>query len=92
MKKEDEQMQAVTDLVALQVMTTLFLNQKSTDVAEDVTTTATETSQASHRSDNGASDTSAEHQSDEKMKRYEIGRLPFGWKLTRLWNFYRFWK
>ena len=82
MSKEEKELQSVTDLVAFQVMTKIFLQQqKQEEVTEEL--------EASHHSDS-FEEAVAEHHSDSDLPSNRWGlTVPLAWKLARIWNQYR---
>lgn len=88
MKKEEQELQTVTDLVAFQVMAKIFLhraaNQEEAQEVEEI-------HEAYHASDDAAA-AIAEHQSDSDLPKNRWGlTMPLAWKLSRLWHFYKRW-
>lgn len=82
MTKEEKELQSVTNLVAFQVMTKIFLQQETQqEEVEDL--------DASHQSDS-FEEAVAGHHSDSDLPSNRWGlTVPLAWKLSRLWERYR---
>ena len=90
MKKEEKELQTVTDLVAFQVMTKIFLHRQQLEQIHEFAPIHDDES-AGHASDSFEME-EAGHQSDSDLPKNRWGlTLPTAWKISRLWHFYKRW-
>ena len=95
MKKEEKELQTVTDLVAFQVMTKILLHRQNVEQIHEFANhefvPTQEDEFAGHASDSFET-VAAGHQSDSDLPKNSWGlSLPTAWKISRLWHFYKRW-